>query len=380
MKILYLTPGVFDKGGISRYTRFQIQALRELIGEENLIVLSLLGPKGSENDFEESFMTNWHGNTNGNLFFQIVKFSIISFIYSLKNKPDIIWSGHLNYSGLIYALSTLFNSKSVVQIYGREVWTPRKFRPDINWGFENCDHIISDCHFTANYVDQTKSLSNKISVIWDCVDIYKFFPKDPSMEILSKYGIPQHRLSFNILTLGRISKSSEYKGYERLLNLFTNIDKKANLIFGGNGDLLDKLRQKAIDLGVSNRVFFTGFIDDEDLPDVYRSASIFSLIGDRGIGRGEGIPLTPLEAAACGIPILVGNQDGSKEAVIQGENGFAFNPFDLDEITKKINILINNKKLIQKMGQNARKRILIEHSYEVFKHNIENFIKSIVLI
>ena len=44
MKILYLTPGCFDKGGISRYNRYQIQALRMLAGAENVFVFSLLGP------------------------------------------------------------------------------------------------------------------------------------------------------------------------------------------------------------------------------------------------------------------------------------------------------------------------------------------------
>ena len=53
MKLLFLTPGCFDKGGISRYSRYQIKAWREILGEENVHVLSLLGP--DENSFEEAF-------------------------------------------------------------------------------------------------------------------------------------------------------------------------------------------------------------------------------------------------------------------------------------------------------------------------------------
>ena len=57
-RILYLTPGCFDKGGISRYGRYQIEALREVIGAENVRVLSLLGPDGDE--FETDFDVAWH--------------------------------------------------------------------------------------------------------------------------------------------------------------------------------------------------------------------------------------------------------------------------------------------------------------------------------
>ena len=61
-----------------------------------------------------------------------------------------------------------------------------------------------------------------------------------------------------------------------------------------------------------------------------QAASLFSLVSDRGKGRGEGIPLTPLEAGACGAAIMVGNQDGSQEAVVDGQNGFVCPSLDLD--------------------------------------------------
>ncbi|HEY1942337.1 MAG TPA: hypothetical protein VGH40_09465, partial [Roseiarcus sp.] len=59
LRILYLTPGCYDKGGISRYCRYQIQALRENHGAERVTVLSLLGP--DQNGFEEPFAVSWRG-------------------------------------------------------------------------------------------------------------------------------------------------------------------------------------------------------------------------------------------------------------------------------------------------------------------------------
>jgi phosphatidylinositol alpha-1,6-mannosyltransferase len=113
------------------------------------------------------------------------------------------------------------------------------------------------------------------------------------------------------------------------------------------------------------------------LSDVYNGADIFVLVSDRGPGRGEGVPLTPLEAAACGKPIIVGNEDGSREAIIDGESGFIVSPRDLNSIRKAILRLVDNKELRENMGHSARLRVKREFSKEVFKSRTENLVESI---
>ena len=99
MKILYLAVGVFDKGGISRYCRYQIRALRESVGEANVPVLSLMPP--AENDFEEQFAVD-------RVFRGIGLRSEIDFLRAgvsaaRSMRPDIIWSSHIRFipNGLI---------------------------------------------------------------------------------------------------------------------------------------------------------------------------------------------------------------------------------------------------------------------------------------
>ena len=60
-RILFLTPGCFEKGGISRYYRYQINALREIFGDLNVRALSLLGP--DPEGFETPYAVTWHGPT-----------------------------------------------------------------------------------------------------------------------------------------------------------------------------------------------------------------------------------------------------------------------------------------------------------------------------
>ena len=78
--------------------------------------------------------------------------------------------------------------------------------------------------------------------MWDPVDTERFAPAPPSPAVLTKYRIPDPRVSFNIVTLGRISVASIYKGYVRLLEVFARLPATTYLIYGGSGDLVPTLQ------------------------------------------------------------------------------------------------------------------------------------------
>lgn len=366
MKIIYLTPGCFDKGGISRYNRYQIRALRDLVGAENVRVYSVLGP--GEDSFEEPFDVAFAA---GGLGFGN-KVAMVGRVTAgcVAMRPDVVLSAHVNLSGLGRVLARAVGAKSVLNIYGSEVWSG--FRPDGRWGLEAADHVIADCHFTARYVENAGLRAPRsTSVVWDCVDLVRFKPGPPRSEILKRYKIPDPQSGINLLTLGRMSSDAAHKGYERLLCVFRRIAQRVpelRLVFAGRGNLVDALRVKAREAGLESRICFTGVVHERDLADVYRSAHVFSLVSDRGPGRGEGIPLTPLEAAACGVPILVGNQDGSQEAVIEGKNGVVLDPFDLEEHAEAIVGLVRDGERRERMGRDAERTARDVFGFERFRN------------
>lgn len=374
MKIFYLTPGCFDKGGISRYSRYQISALRTLVGKENVSVFSVLGP--SDEDFEDDFEVTYFAGGTSKL--QRLAFATRLYSAAMLNRPDIIVSAHVNLSGLAKVLAKLTGAKSVLNVYGAEAWSA--MRRDAEWGLRSSDYVISDCHFTAHYIEEKGfRLRGSVSVVWDCVDLDRFYPARPRQTTLRKYGIPNPDDSLNILTLGRMSSDTAYKGYERLLDVFSKIAlevPRANLIYAGRGQMVEQLRAQAKALGVGERVFFTGMVHEDDLTDVYRSAHVFSLVTNRGEGNGEGIPLTPLEAAACGVPLIVGNHDGSQEAVVAGVDGFIVDPFDLETHAKAILILATDDQLRTRMGQAARNRAELEFAFPKFLAKHEELLES----
>lgn len=374
-KILFVTPGCFDKGGISRYSRYQITALRDLWGEEAVRVVSLLGRTGDS--FEQDFKVHWSADGNGPG--GKARFALRLARECLLWRPDVVHVAHVNLSGLAWGLARLTGARTLLNTYGLEVWSG--LSPDAAVGLRKTQHVLSDCFFTARYLEETGFRPAKsTAVIWDCVDLAQFSPGAPASAVLERYGIPDPEHHFNLMTLGRLSFAAAHKGYERLLKVFAAVAPRypqCRLIIAGKGDMREELGRQAARLGVAERVIFTGMVADEHLPDVYRAAHLFSLVSDRGPGRGEGIPLTPLEAMACGVPILVGNQDGSQEAVEEGENGFVLDPFSLDTQADIVGRLVQDKELLQKIGKGAVKRAKKFFSYEDFREKHREFYAEI---
>ncbi len=375
MKILYLSPGCFDMGGISRYNRYQIQSLREIVGQDNVVVYSLLGKE--KDGFKEDFKVNW--SANGIKFSDKIAFAIKTFVKGISWRPDIILCAHVNLSGLAHFVAIISGAKSVLNTYGLEVWSG--LSKDSAWGLKNSNYVISDCHFTSRYLEsEGLRIPGTTTVIWDCVNLDVFQPQKNHHLMLKKYRIPDPNKYFNILTLGRLAYSARHKGYERLIQVFKEVAKvedKARLIFAGKGDYSQELKNLAKKEGLVEKVYFTGMIADEDMAKVYSAAHVFSLVSDRGKNRGEGIPLTPLEAMACGIPIIVGNQDGSQEAVFDEKNGFIIDPFDLSTHKTKILKLIQNPELLNEKKQNTSQIVKAHFSYNKFKEKHILFLRNI---
>jgi len=363
-RILYMTPGCFDKGGISRYSRYQIRALRALVGESRVRAVSLLGP--DSNSFEEPFLVDFHatGHTRRD------KASLLSraVVLAARERPDLVIAAHVNLSAAALAIAAPIGAQTMLNVYGLEVWSG--LRRDAALGLRHVDHVVADCHFTARWV-RSHGLSRALDVrvIWDCADIERFSPGTAPPEILARYGIPDPATGLNLLTLGRISPDAAHKGYDRLIEVFARVRATVDnlrLIIAGGGPLAASLRQHAARFGVESHVFFTGSVHEDDLPDVYRAAHVFSLVSNRGRGKGDGLPLTALEAAACGLPILVGNEDGSQDAVVDGQNGYIVDPFDFDAHAGRIRELCRDPALRATMGAAGRARAVHEFSYARF--------------
>ncbi|MDD4166867.1 MAG: glycosyltransferase, partial [Endomicrobiaceae bacterium] len=71
----------------------------------------------------------------------------------------------------------------------------------------------------------------------------------------------------------------------------------------------------------------------------------------------EGLPISTIEAMACGLVPVVNDVDGQREIVKDGVNGFLVNPYDAEDTAAKILFLVKNPEIKDKMSSNAKQTI-----------------------
>lgn len=166
-----------------------------------------------------------------------------------------------------------------------------------------------------------------------------------------------------ILTVGRIGKE---KNIDFILKVFREVcktDTKSHLVVVGRGPESDNLITLSKKLGIEKRVHFTGGIDYEFMPLVYKDATLFVFAS---YTETQGVCV--LEASASGIPLVINNDGAFKGMVDDGVNGYIL-PLNISKFSEKIVKLLEDKDLRDKMGRKAE--IIAEKNFDASKITTE---------
>jgi glycosyltransferase involved in cell wall biosynthesis len=124
------------------------------------------------------------------------------------------------------------------------------------------------------------------------------------------------------------------KNYERLVEAYARVRQVPGaetslVIAGGAGWMYQGLFRRVQELGLQGAVLFPGFVADEDLPALYSLAKLFVF---PSLYEGFGLP--PLEAMACGTPVVCSNVSSLPEVV--GNAALAVDPLDVAALTQAL--------------------------------------------
>jgi phosphatidylinositol alpha-1,6-mannosyltransferase len=97
-----------------------------------------------------------------------------------------------------------------------------------------------------------------------------------------------------------------------------------------------------------------------------QQASVFALpVRTRLAGLNpEGLGLAALEAASCGVPVIVGDSGGAPETVRDGDTGFVVPSGDHQQLAERLSWLLDNPQLAQQMGVRGRRHVCEHFSAE----------------
>ena len=155
-----------------------------------------------------------------------------------------------------------------------------------------------------------------------------------------------HREEARFLFAGRLN---EQKGLEHLLKAFAAMQRLAMLDVIGDGSHAQHLRQRASQLGISDRVVWHGQLDQDALLRFYRSATAVVVPS-----TDEGLGLVAAEALLCEAPVIAFRSGGLTDVIQHGTTGMLVTPGDTAELARALDSVLASPEHAAELGRAGR--------------------------
>jgi glycosyltransferase involved in cell wall biosynthesis len=226
-------------------------------------------------------------------------------------------------------------------------------------GFANGCDLVTAPTSTALRLLREHGLRAPSQAVSNGVDLERFSPGAATDELRARYGLASGRPV--VLSVGRLSPEKRADVLIAALARLSGAGGASSdpagpvLVLAGAGPDERRLRSLARHYGVADRVVFTGFVPDADLPGLYRAATAFAIASEAELQS-----LVTMSAMASGLPVVAVNAGALPELVHAGENGFLARPGHAAEVAACLDLLIRDADLRARMGR-ASSRIIAAH-------------------
>jgi len=210
------------------------------------------------------------------------------------------------------------------------------------------DTVMTVSSFSRDEIRRYTHTDRDIHIVPNAInrDVFKPIRNDSLIDIRAKYRLPEEFILF-------VGNLKPHKNLRRVLSAIKDRDyhlvivgKRSNFINGDNG--ISKLINS---YNIQDRVHFTGFVADYDLPYIYNLSRLFIF---PSLYEGFGIP--PLEAQACGVAVVASDIPPLRE--VYRDTIVYFNPLDIGDISLAIDRVLEDRDLridmIQRGFKNAQ--------------------------
>jgi glycosyltransferase involved in cell wall biosynthesis len=225
--------------------------------------------------------------------------------------------------------------------YERTLGNPNQDVFDIErQGMENADQIIAVSKKTKERIIANYGITaDKIKVVHNAIE-----------KIESKYGPIAKSIHKDDQVVLFLARLTAMKGANYLLDAAPHVLEhlpKTKFLFVGQGELLEQLVEKSVELGISHKVTFTGFLPHDQVDRAYRFADVFILPS-----VAEPFGVTPLEAIKNGTPVILSKQSGVSEVL---QNVLKVDFWDTRELANKIIAVLKHGVLTDELVNNSKR-------------------------
>lgn len=264
-------------------------------------------------------------------------------------RPEVV-NPHLFRSTAIAApLARMSGVRGVVETYhGREAWRTGALRGRFvadRLVARLVTRVIAVSRGAADFLVHGKGYpAHKVVVIPNGRDLTRFAAGQDRDAVRKELGLD--RDASVVAVVGRLETQ---KGHVYLLDAWPEVvaaHPDARLVLVGDGSLRDALAAQALERGVADSVLFVGF--RADVPRILDAIDVLALPSLH-----EGMPLTVIEAAAAGRPVVATAVDGTPEVVLDGRTGSLVPPADPPALARALRSLLGDPDAIARMGREA---------------------------
>ena len=303
VRILALVTDAFGAGGgIAQYNRDIIGALSKWPG---LGAIDILPRKGVAASDQVPARAHQFAPVHNQIAYSLKAFQI-----AWRNRPDVVFCGHLFMAPLARLIARLCQARLVVQTHGVEVWQ----RPSVMQlaALEAADLVLCVSRDTRARVSGWAAISpDRVVVLPNTVS--EAYGTGDGSALRAELGV---QAKIVLLSVSRLDAGQRYKGQDRVIRLVGALRASGHdivYLVGGSGDDRPRLEALAREVGVDEHVRFLGEVPYATLPDLYRAADLYCMPS-----MGEGFGIVFLEAMACGLPAVGLAAGGAPDALLEG--------------------------------------------------------------
>lgn len=352
MKILYLATSYGSRGGgIGRVNATLVDYLKKRAEVTDLSVLVLQAPFSRQRVGSGIRVLSYGGSR--------ARFVAGVILESLRGY-DLVVCDHIQLAQIAGVWPLPLGGRMAVFLHGIEVWT--RLSRLKRMGVARADLLLANSRHTAERAVAVNPGLRNIRVCQLGVPA-----------LLGGWGLKGEHFPLEVpepfvLLVGRMASSERYKGHDRLISALTIISRSVpntSLVFVGSGDDVPRLKRRAKDAQMADRVKFAGFVSDEALQAYYSRCSVFAMPS-----TGEGFGLAYVEAMQHGKPCIGALGSSAAEIIEHGETGLLVDPSDTCELAATLDVLLTDDALRGRMGDAARERYLRYFTAEAFGQRV----------
>ncbi|MDJ0614966.1 MAG: glycosyltransferase family 4 protein [Rhizobiaceae bacterium] len=278
---------------------------------------------------------------------QVPRVSLMQLLTMGWRKKPRVWHARRNVEMLLGIFLKYFFRHNYKLLFTSA--SQRKHSKYTKFLINRMDHIIATSNAGAAY------LEHDADVVYHGIDTVGFSPTADKQVLKEKLGLPTERL------IGCFGRIRHQKGTDAFIDTMIDLLPKnpgwKALILGRATEqhqgFLSEQKKKIADADLSGSIIFAGEVPVDEIADYYRVLDLF--IAPQ---RWEGFGLTPLEAMACGVPVVATTVGAFPEIVVENETGHLIPPGDIPAMINTTSELLSSDPTIQQFSNNARQHMV----------------------